>query len=88
MDVLFVPAGGGPTVGGEQAAAVVRALQPRLVVPMHYRTEAINFLEPPDDFLDALGAPVARLETGELEVEEHLGPDGEPHVVLLAPPLG
>jgi L-ascorbate metabolism protein UlaG (beta-lactamase superfamily) len=36
VDVLFLPVGGGPTVGGEAAAAIVRALQPRLVVAMHY----------------------------------------------------
>ncbi len=87
VDVLFVPAGGGPTVGGEEAAAVTRALRPRLVVPMHYRTEAINFLEPPDSFLDALGAPVVRLEESELDVAEHLASDVEPRVVLPAPPL-
>ena len=60
VDVLFVPVGGGPTVGGEVAAAIVRTLRPRLVVPMHYRTEAVNFLDPPDAFLEALGAPVER----------------------------
>lgn len=46
LDVLFLPVGGGPTVGGESAAAIVRTLRPRLVVPMHYRTSAVNFLEP------------------------------------------
>ena len=59
--MLFLPVGGGPTVGGEDAAAIVRALRPRLVVPMHYRTEAVNFLDPPDAFLEALGARVERL---------------------------
>ncbi len=87
VDVLFVPAGRGPTVGGEEAAGVVRALRPRLVVPMHYRTPAIDFLEPPDAFLEALGAPVEHAETSELEVEPHLGEHGRPNVVLLAPPL-
>ena len=62
VDVLFLPVGGGPTVGGEPAAAIVRALRPRLVVPMHYRTDAVNFLDPPDAFLDALGARVERLD--------------------------
>src|SRR5487761_1417337 len=28
----------------------------------HYRTEAINFLDPPDAFLEARGAPVERLD--------------------------
>jgi L-ascorbate metabolism protein UlaG (beta-lactamase superfamily) len=85
VDVLFLPAGAGPTIGGEAAAEVVRALAPRLVVPMHFRTEAIGFLDPPDAFLEALGAPIARLETNELVVEDALA-SGE-QVALLSPPL-
>jgi L-ascorbate metabolism protein UlaG (beta-lactamase superfamily) len=63
IDVLFLPVGDGPTIGGERAAAVVRELEPRLVVPMHYRTERVNFLDPPDAFLDALGRPVTRADS-------------------------
>jgi len=86
IDVLLLPVGGGPTVGGERAAAVVRELRPRLVVPHHYRTDAISFLDPPDAFLDALGARVERLESSEAEVEPLLGSRDEPVVALLAPP--
>ena len=67
VDVLMLPVGDGPTVGGERAAAIVRELEPRLVVPMHYRTERLNFLEPPDAFLEALGRPVTRAETPEID---------------------
>ena len=84
VDVLFLPAGGGPTIGGESAADVVRALQPRLVVPMHFRTEAVNFLDPPDAFLEALGAPVVRLETNELVAEDAFASGKQ--VALLSPP--
>jgi len=86
VDVLLLPVGGGPTVGGEGAAAIVRELAPRLVVPHHYRTEAVNFLEPPDAFLDALGVPVERLDSSEAEVEPLLGSREEPRVALLAAP--
>jgi L-ascorbate metabolism protein UlaG (beta-lactamase superfamily) len=81
VDVLMVPVGGGPTIGGAAAAELVRAVGPRLVVPMHFRTPAVNFLEPPDAFLEALGARVARvgeeIDTGELL-------DGEPVVALMS----
>jgi L-ascorbate metabolism protein UlaG (beta-lactamase superfamily) len=86
VDVLFLPVGGGPTVGGESAAAIVRALRPQLVVPMHYRTDAVDFLDPPDEFLDALGARVERLDESELDVEQFLGTPDEPIVALLAAP--
>jgi L-ascorbate metabolism protein UlaG (beta-lactamase superfamily) len=87
VDVLMVPAGGGPTIGGEAAARVVRELRPRLVVPMHHRTAAIDFLEPPDAFLDALGVEVERPGSDRIEVEEHLGTADAPRVVVLEPPL-
>jgi L-ascorbate metabolism protein UlaG (beta-lactamase superfamily) len=70
----------------EQQAAIVRALRPRLVVPMHYRTEAVNFLEPPDEFLAALGARIERVYDSELEAEQFLGTADDPTVALLQPP--
>jgi L-ascorbate metabolism protein UlaG (beta-lactamase superfamily) len=88
VDVLFVPVGGFATVGGAAAAGIVRELAPRLVVPMHYRTPAVNFLDPPDEFLDALGAAVRRLDESEADVDDMLGSREEPAVVLFAPPLG
>jgi L-ascorbate metabolism protein UlaG (beta-lactamase superfamily) len=87
VDVLLLPVGGGATVGGEDAAAIVRTLRPRLVVPMHYRTAAIDFLEPPDAFIDALGARVERLGGSEFVVDQVLGAPGEPIVALAAPPV-
>jgi L-ascorbate metabolism protein UlaG (beta-lactamase superfamily) len=87
VDVLIFPVGDGPTVGGESAAAIVRALGPRLVVPMHYRTDAVNFLEPPDAFLEALGAPVERLAESSFEVADFIGTAGRPTVALPAAPV-
>lgn len=51
LDLLMIPVGAGPTIGPEQAALVVERLAPRWVVPMHYRTPRIGFLDPPDAFL-------------------------------------
>jgi len=70
VDLLFVPVGGGFTIGAEQASRVVERLKPRWVVPMHYRTSRIGFLETADAFLDG-AANVERpagatFETGEL----------------------
>jgi L-ascorbate metabolism protein UlaG (beta-lactamase superfamily) len=85
-DVLILPVGDGPTIGGERAAAIVRALRPRLVVPMHYRTAAVDFLEPPDEFLEALGARVEHLGESEFAVEDLLGEREQPVVALPAAP--
>jgi L-ascorbate metabolism protein UlaG (beta-lactamase superfamily) len=50
-DLLFLPVGGGPTIGAAQAAAIVAELKPRWVVPMHYRTPRIGFLESEAEFV-------------------------------------
>jgi L-ascorbate metabolism protein UlaG (beta-lactamase superfamily) len=86
VDVLFVPVGGGPTVGGAAAAELARSLTPRLVVPMHYRTPAVDFLEPPDEFLSAFGAAVQ--EAGdEVRAEDLLGTPDAPVVAVLTAPM-
>jgi L-ascorbate metabolism protein UlaG (beta-lactamase superfamily) len=61
VELLFIPVGGGPTIGAEQAASISERLGARWVVPMHYRTERVNFLEPVDAFLERM-AHVERLD--------------------------
>ena len=50
VDLLLVPVGGGPTIGAEQARAIAAQVHARLVVPHHYRTKRIDFLDPLEDF--------------------------------------
>jgi len=65
VDLLIVPVGDGPTIGAVQAQAIAERLQPRWVVPMHYRTPRIGFLETADEFLER-SAHVERLPADEL----------------------
>lgn len=88
IDVLFMPVGGGATVGSDAAADIVRSLEPRVVFPMHYRTAALNFLEPPDAFLDALGTRVERTKESVVSLDVLLDAGSQPPLIaLLAPPL-
>jgi L-ascorbate metabolism protein UlaG (beta-lactamase superfamily) len=54
VDLLFIPVGAGPTIGDEQAAAIAEQLGAKWIVPMHYRTPKISFLEPADAFLQRM----------------------------------
>jgi len=55
-DVLLLPVGGVSTINAPMAAEIVRQLEPKVVVPMHYKTEALNReLEPVDRFLKEMG---------------------------------
>jgi L-ascorbate metabolism protein UlaG (beta-lactamase superfamily) len=68
LDVVLFPVGGGPTIPADDAAALVRELAPRLVVPMHYRTRHVGFLEPPEPFFEALGWPVEEVAGTEADL--------------------
>jgi L-ascorbate metabolism protein UlaG (beta-lactamase superfamily) len=84
VDLLIVPVGGGPTAGASEAAAIVERLSPRWVVPMHYRTPRIGFLETADAFLERFPRverlPTPVFDTATLPVE-----DGPLVVVPAAP---
>jgi L-ascorbate metabolism protein UlaG (beta-lactamase superfamily) len=51
VDLLIVPVGAGPTIGPDGANELVHTLSPRWVLPMHYRTPRIGFLDTADTFL-------------------------------------
>ncbi len=56
VDILFVPVGGVTTLTVAEARSLVRALQPRYVMPMHFRTgHARPDLEPLETFVAAMG---------------------------------
>jgi L-ascorbate metabolism protein UlaG (beta-lactamase superfamily) len=62
-DILFVPVGGGPVLNAEKAAEIVSLLEPKIVLPMLYKTEASSGqLEPVERFLKEMGAETKNLE--------------------------
>jgi L-ascorbate metabolism protein UlaG (beta-lactamase superfamily) len=84
IDLLFIPVGGGPTIGAEQASAIIEHLSPRWAVPMHYRTPRIGFLETADAFLEG-SAHVERLPGSTFDTSDLPTADG-PLVVVPAVP--
>jgi L-ascorbate metabolism protein UlaG (beta-lactamase superfamily) len=83
VDLMFLPVGAGPTIGADEAAAIIERLGPRWVVPMHYRTHRIGFLEPADAFLERM-PHVQRLDEAGFDTEALA--DERPLVVVPAAP--
>lgn len=55
-DVLLIPAGGVYTIEAKDAPDIIASLEPKIVVPMHYKIEGLKFeLAPLSDFLKAMG---------------------------------
>ncbi len=72
VSVLLVPVGGHFTVDAEEAWTIVETLRPRVVIPMHYKTPAVDFpIAGVEGFLriaEAHGVPVKRFSNGKVEI--------------------
>ncbi len=71
IDIVIIPVGGtGYTLDATSAAAIVRQIEPKAVVPVHYADAALSYEVPQEDlevFTKELGAPVE--ETGKYKVK-------------------
>ena len=69
-DVVLAAAGGPPTIDFSEIPALIDAIGPRLVFPMHYKTPRINLnIQPVERFLEVLpGLPVDRPGSSQFEV--------------------
>src|SRR4030042_775351 len=55
VEVLFVPVGGVSTIDAKMAVEIGRFLNPKIIIPMHYQTEVVTWLEPLGRFLKEMG---------------------------------
>lgn len=70
VDVLLIPVGGTYTIDYKEAAELVSLINPKLVIPMHYKTPALGFnIDEVDKFLDAMGS-VDYARKQEIELNE------------------
>lgn len=93
-DILFLPVGGGPkTYGPAEAKQAVETLNPRLVVPTHYRTQAADpgacDIVGLEEFLNLMEAPVERLnqDTVTLKPADIMASASGPTVTVFAYPF-
>ncbi len=86
VDVLFVPVGGKTTVDAEGAASLVKAIQPRIVVPMHYGCDQLRFyaFDPVEKFL-VLFENVLELPDSEFQVRHASLPESLTVIVPKVP---
>jgi L-ascorbate metabolism protein UlaG (beta-lactamase superfamily) len=83
-EVVLVPAGGPPTIDLPDIPALLDAIGPRFILPMHYKTPKINLnIQPLERFLEALPAdPIVRTDSSSLEVTRDSLPEQRTIVVL------
>lgn len=82
VDVLLVPVGGFFTIDHDQAAAVVDALDPRIVIPIHYKTDRADFPIAPVDLFLGTQEAVKHEDGPSLEVSRATLPTDRVTIVL------
>ena len=93
-DLLLVPVGGGPKAyNPQEAQQAVQALNPRLVIPTHYLTQAADpaacDIVAVDEFLALMdGMPVRRAENDTIVVTPSELPENEPAIQVLSYQFG
>ncbi|MBI3443239.1 MBL fold metallo-hydrolase [Candidatus Woesebacteria bacterium] len=75
VDILFIPVGGVYTIGPGEAAEVVQQIEPKIIIPMHYRVEGLNpevfsDLSGVEEFLGKIGNKGERLPKLQIKKEE------------------
>lgn len=75
-DILFIPVGGVFTINAKDAPDIISSLEPKIVVPIHYKTKGLKFdLEQVDNFLKAMGKnpdPISKLSVSHEKLPEEL----------------
>jgi len=86
VDVLMVPVGGFFTIDASAATKVCQQLNPKVIVPMHFKTEKLAFpIQDAEGFLKGKDN-VTRAAGSEIELTKDTLP-ASPQIILLKPSL-
>jgi L-ascorbate metabolism protein UlaG (beta-lactamase superfamily) len=83
VDILLIPVGGKWTIGANEAVEIINEIEPRIVIPMHYKIPGLKVdVESVDKFLKEMGASKAE-KLPKLKIAKKDLPQEEMKVILL-----
>src|SRR3989344_5099157 len=86
VDILMIPVGGTYTIDEEEAAKIVNQIEPRVVIPMHYKVPGLKVnIESVEKFLKEMGVRLQEAEERYTIKQKDLPQDDRKVVVLRAP---
>ena len=82
VDLLLIPVGGYFTIDPKEATRVAEQIQPKVLIPMHYKTEKCGFpIAPVEEFLQGKQTP-KRAKSSEATLDKASLPQKMEIVVL------
>ena len=83
VDILLIQVGGEETINGTGAVKIISQIQPRIVIPMHYKIPGLNMkLEPVDKFLKEFGVSAPE-KMEKLKISKKDLPQEETKIIIL-----
>jgi len=83
VDLLLIPVGGTYTVDSEGAVKVAESLSPKVIIPMHVKTDKCDLpITGVEDFLQKM-SNVKRLQKSEIKLSSNMLPTAGPEVWVL-----
>ena len=82
VDVLFIPVGGFYTINSDQANQIIKEIKPGIIIPMHYKTEAIKFSIDPIDIFTKGKKNVKILDSNEYFISKETLPSSSQIIVF------
>ena len=63
VDILMIPVGGNYTIDHKEAVGVISQIEPKIVIPMHYKVKGLESdIESADKFVKELGLTPEKMD--------------------------
>lgn len=86
VDILLIPVGGKFTVDGRTAARLVKEIEPKIAIPMHYKIPGLKIgLAGAEEFLKETGFSKAPVEDKLTVRKKDFSEDKETQIIILKP---
>ncbi|PIR05535.1 lactamase [Candidatus Kuenenbacteria bacterium CG11_big_fil_rev_8_21_14_0_20_37_9] len=84
IDILLIPVGGKYTINAEEAAKIISRIEPRIVIPMHYKIAGLKLdIDGIDKFIKEMGGKAEEMD--KLKIAKKDLPQEETKLVILKP---
>ncbi len=83
VDILLIPVGGKYTIGAREAVEIINEIEPRIVIPMHYKIPGLKLdIDSVDKFLKEIGMGMVE-KLPKLKISKKDLPHEELRIILL-----
>lgn len=85
VDVLFVPVGGKYTINSDEALEVINQIEPRVIIPMHYKIDGLKIdLDMVDKFAKEIGVKKENMNVAKVTLKKKTLPEGENEAYVMS----